>query len=153
MRSDLLLLSTVEIVDRYWDQCALLFAPCIHHMDRELTIDDLHRKVLQGVVTVLIAKEETEKGPEVHMALAMEPIIYPGFTAMHCIVIGGRNMKDMASKYWRDIQGWMRVLGARKVQLLASSAVARLVKPFGFEEKYILMRLDLTEETNGNAKN
>ena len=140
------LLSTKELVDKYWGQCIPLFQACFDRaMDGEMTIDDLYTRVLQGQTYLIVFKDDELEVPEVRLAMAMEVGYYPQYNVMSISAIGGRDLKYMIKHCYRDIVGWAKVCGVTKMECLASPAIEKILSAEGFKRKYIMLRHDLTE--------
>lgn len=140
------LLSTKELVDKYWGQCIPLFQACFDRaMDGEMTIDDLYSRVLQGQTYLIVFKDDELEVPEVRLAMAMEVGYYPQYNVMNISAIGGKDLKYMIKHCYRDIVGWAKVCGVTKMECLASPAIEKILSAEGFKRKYIMLRHDLTE--------
>ena len=66
------LLSSKELLDRYWGQCVPLFEKCIEkQMDGELDVDDIYSRALKGQMFVIAVKNDSTELPDVKLALAL----------------------------------------------------------------------------------
>jgi len=75
------LLSTKELIDRYWGQCVPLLQKCIDkQMDGELDIEDIYSKALKGEMFIIAVKNDSTEIPDVKLALVLELVYYPKYT-------------------------------------------------------------------------
>ena len=103
------LLSTKELIDRYWGQCVPLFQKCIDkQMDGELDIEDIYSKALKGEMFIIAVKNDSTEIPDVKLALALELVYYPKYTAMNVVALGGKDLKNMINMFWKHVCGWAR---------------------------------------------
>ena len=140
------LLSTKEMYDKYWAQCVPLFQECIDRAKHgEMTVEDIYTKALKGEVFVIVAKDDTPEVPDVKVAIAMELVYYPQFTAMNVLALGGRDLRHMIKRFWTQVCGWAQVCGVKQIECLVAPAMEKILTAQGFERKYTLLRQDLTE--------
>ena len=140
------LLSTKEMYDKYLAQCVPLFQECIDRaMHGEMTVEDIYTKALKGEVFVIVAKDDTPEVPDVKLAIAMELVYYPQFTAMNVLALGGRDLRHMIKRFWTQVCGWAQVCGVKQIECLVAPAMEKILTAQGFERKYTLLRQDLTE--------
>lgn len=141
------LLSTKEMYDKYWGQCVPLFQECIDKaMHGEMTVEDIYTRALKGQLYIIIAKNDDTEVPDVKMAIALELIYYPQFTAMNVVGLGGTDLRYMMKKFWLKVCAWAQVCGVTKMECLVSPAMEKILQAQGFERKYLLLRQDLTKE-------
>lgn len=141
-----LLLSTVEILDGYWPQCAELLQPVVDEaMNGEMTVADMYQGIREGRMYGLVAKDDTGEAPEVALVLVLEPVQYPQKMLLNITAIGGQQLNLLQSKFWTHVCSWAYMNGVREMQAMVSPAMARIIGKFGFESVYTVMRMPLTE--------
>jgi len=141
-----ILLSTQELYNKYWAQAAVHIQRCVDEaMHGEMTIDDIYARALRGELFVIIAKNDSTEVPEVRLAIVLELVTYPRFHAMNVVALGGKNLRHMIKLFWKDVCGWAKICGVRKIECSVAPAMERILQPAGFERTYIVMRQDLTE--------
>ena len=64
---------------------------------------------------------------------------------MNIAALGGRELDLLTSKFWEHVCSWAYMNGVRTMQASASPAMARILKRYGFNKTYEMVRLDLTE--------
>ena len=141
------LLSTKEMYDKYWGQCIPLLQECINNsMHEEMTVEDIYTRALKGELYIIIAKNDDTEVPDVKMVMVLELVYYPQFTAMNIVCIAGSDLRHMIKKYSSQIYAWAQVCGVTKMECLVSPAMEKILQAQGFEQKYLLIRKDLTKE-------
>ena len=146
VKYELQLLSTKALFDRYWGQCIPLLQECIDRsMDGEMTVEDIYTRALKGEVYVIAIKNDDTEVPDVRLVVALEISYYPQYTAMNGLALGGKDLRIMIKKFWKKICNWAQVCGVKKMECLVAPAMQRILQAEGFEQKYILLRQDLTE--------
>ena len=138
------LLSTKELIDKYWGQCTPLLEKCIdRQMHGEMNIEDIYTRALKGEMFIIAIKDDTSEVPDVKLVLVLELVYYPRFTAMNVVALGGRDLKNMISEFWAHICGWAKVCGVTKIECSVPLAMERILKNVGFKQNYIQMRQEL----------
>jgi len=140
-----LLLSTQELYDKYWAQCVPHLQRCVDNINGEFTVDDIYARALRGEVFIIIAKNDTPEVPEVRLVIALELVQYPQFNAMNVLALGGKNLRHLIKLFWKDVCGWAKICGVKHIECLVLPAMGKILQSAGFEQKYVLMRQDLTE--------
>lgn len=141
-----LFLSTQEMLDEYWPQVEVLLQPVVEEaMHGEMTLADIYEGIIAGRLIALIVKDDTPEVPDVALVLILELVVYPGFTALNVTALGGRELDLLRSRFWDHLCSWAYMNGVRTIQAMVSPAMARVLKRFGFEQVYTVMRLPLTE--------
>lgn len=141
------LLSTKELIDRYWGQCVPLFQKCIdRQMDGELDIEDIYSKALKGEMFIIAVKNDSTEIPDVKLALALELVYYPKYTAMNVVALGGKDLKNMINMFWKHVCGWARICGIKKMECSVHPAMQRVLENVGFKQQYVQLRQNLTED-------
>ena len=141
------LLSTKELFDKYWGGCIPLFQDCIDRaMHGEMTVEDIYDRGLKGQLYVIAVKNDDGEVPDVKLALALELVYYPQFTAMNVLALGGKNLRHNMKKFWKQVCGWAQICGVTKIECLVAPAMEKILQAQGFERKYSLLRQDLMKE-------
>tara|TARA_S200000501_G_C20621882_1_gene654988 strand:- start:68 stop:550 length:483 start_codon:yes stop_codon:yes gene_type:complete len=138
------LLSTKEQIDKYWDKCVPLLQKCIDRMDGELLVEDIYAQAMAGKAFIIIVKNDYED--HVKLALVLELVYYPRYTAMNVLALGGEDLKNMIHMFWKHVCSWAMINGVRKMECTVSPAMERILKSVGFKQQYIKMRQDLWAE-------
>ena len=141
-----LFLSTVELLDTYWLQTAVLLDRCITEaMHGEMTLQDIYEGIKAGQMFALIAKKDDGEIPEVALVLILTLEVYPQYTLVNITALGGRQLNLLKTKFWRHVCSWAYMNGVRQFQACVSPAMARIISRYGFNQVYVQMRMDLTE--------
>ena len=94
------LLSTKELIDKYWGQCIPLLEKCIdRQMHGEMEVEDIYTRALKGEMYIIAVKNDTPEIPDVKLVLVLELIYYPRFTAMNVVALGGKDLKNMIKMF------------------------------------------------------
>ena len=138
------LLSTKELIDKYWGQCKPLIEQCINRqMHGEMELDDIYTRTLKGEMYIIAFKNDVPEIPDVKLALVLELHYYPRFTAMNIVALGGRDLKAMIDEFWPHVCGWAKICGVKKIECSVPLAMERILKNVGFKQHYIQMRQEL----------
>lgn len=138
------LLSTKELIDKYWAQCVPLLEKCINkQMHGEMVVEDIYTRALKGQMYIIAVKNDTPEVPDVKLVLVLELVYYPRFTSMNVVALGGKDLKNMINSFWEHVCGWARICGVTKMECLVSPAMERILNNIGFKQKYIHMRQEL----------
>ena len=78
------------------------------------------------------------------MVIVLELVTYPQFTAMNVVALGGRDLRHMIKKFWKQVCGWAQVCGVKHIECLVAPAMEKILVAQGFERKYTLLRQSLT---------
>ena len=141
-----LLLSTVQLLDAYWPQAAAVLERCVEEaMYGEMTLDDIYENIKTGRMYALVVRNDEGELPDVALALILETASYPRYSVLNVVALGGRQLNLLKSRFWGHVCSWAFMNGVRTIQASVSPAMARILSQYGFEQKYITMRLDLTE--------
>jgi hypothetical protein len=141
-----LFLSTVELLDTYWLQTAVLLNRCLEDdMHGEMTLEDIYDGIKAGQMYALIAKNDDGEIPEVAFVFIFQLILYPQKTVMNITAMAGRAMRLLGTKYWKHVCSWAYMNGVREFQASVSPAMARVAERYGFQQVYATIRMDLTE--------
>lgn len=138
-----LLLSTQELLNRHWP----IVEPMLKECEGDYTTGDMYAALLRGEMFILVIARETIDGPDVALAVLMQPLVYPRRTAMNIVAVTGRDLRKWMRKYWDFFYAWAFMNGARAIESPVSPAVERLLGGFGFKRTAIYVSTPLT----GNA--
>jgi len=138
------LLSTKELIDKYWGQCKPLLEKCIsQQMHGEMELEDIYTRALKGQMYIIAVKDDAPEIPDVKLVLVLELVYYPRFTAMNVVALGGKDLRHMIGEFWQHVCGWARICGVKKIECSVPPAMERILKDVGFEQHYIQMRQEL----------
>ena len=140
-----ILLSTQELVDRYWAQCTPHLERCLEGMHGECTIDDLYTGIMQGQMYAIAVKNDDTELPEVKLVLILQLVYYPQYTAMNVVAMGGKDLRHLIKKFWADVCGWARICGVTQIECSVAPGMERILSTVGFERKYVQLKQDLME--------
>lgn len=127
-------------IHNYWHLAKPLLEKAIQTSNGEYTIDQLKVVITQGTTTLLVVLDENQV---CKCALTIEWINYPNSRVCYISYIGGQTRKDT----WQQFVNWVKANGGTAVQGSTSlDGIVRLWRiKYGFEPKYTLMELNLTE--------
>ncbi len=144
---DVVLLATKDAMDRYWGKCVPILDRVVDEaMCGEMTTEDMRGAILEGRMQCFVCKYDgSAEEPDVGLVLVTEAVVYPRFTTMNIVAIGGRALGAFADKFWEYIKGWCYMNGARFIEALTSPAMTRVLSgpKFGFTPVYTKIRLGL----------
>lgn len=144
-RYEAILLSTQQLIDKYWAQCVPHLEKCLEGMHGECTVEDIYTSALQGQMYLLVAKNDDEELPDVKLVLVMQLVYYPRYTAMNVVAMGGKDLRHLIKKFWPDVCGWARICGVKQIECSVAPAMERILSGAGFERKYVQLKQDLME--------
>lgn len=143
---DPLLVSTRELLDKYWPYAEPLLRQCVDGaMHGELRTEHIRQGVLGGTTYLFIFKSDAAIVPHVHMAIAMTYSGYPSLPALTIVAMGGTDLRAVHERFWTALTGWAYMLGVRAIDALVSPAMERVLHRFGFYTVYRQVRFDLKE--------
>lgn len=119
---------------------APLLEPVVKEAGRgEFTVDDIRELNAQGrVITALI-----EKDGEPMAAMAFEFVHYPQALAVNILALGGKNLDGLAAEFLERFKAWCKAAGASFIEASCSDGMARLLKRYGFDLTYRVVRVAL----------
>jgi hypothetical protein len=117
---------------------------CEEAADGELDADDIRRLHAAGRCALFLGMEDEE----VKIALAVEFIPYPKFTAANIFAIGGTGLfRREALRYWDEILARFRAAGVKAVDAWVGDGMRRLIeKRLGFKKTYNHLRKYINQE-------
>ena len=142
-----LLLSTLPLLNQYWEASSPLIEQCIQNTMRvEITLEDIYGALTRGELFMFVVKADLDTGPDVELVVILQPLPYPRLPAMNILGLAGRNLASNGKKYWGYLQGWMYMSGVRAIEAYVSPAMERIVKRFGFNRTSVHVRLPLNHQ-------
>jgi hypothetical protein len=138
-----LLLSTQELLNRHWP----IVEPMLRKCEGDYNTEDMFAALLRGEMFIFVIAKETIDGPDVALAVLMQPLVYPRRTAMNIVAVAGKDLRKWMRKYWGFLYAWAFMNGARAIESPVPPAVERLLGGFGFKRTAIYVSTPLT----GNA--
>jgi len=148
-------LATPQLLHTFWPHVEPLFTECVNRaLHGEFEASDLLDRALSGQISIMvIANDRTGTNPnlEVKLAAALEAIIYPKYANINILAFGGRDVRNMADKFWVMFKGWCLMNGARSIEASVNPYMERLLRPLGFKVMYRNVRCSLTENSNGDS--
>lgn len=133
-------LTDSALMEKWWDKAAIHFDPVVSQAARgEFTVSDIRkmcdeRRATCAVVTV---------GDEVILSVAFEFVYYPRITACNIMALGGSHWADAESLFFVTFKEWCKSMGVTVIEASCSSAMSRLLWPYGFAKTYEVVRLNL----------
>ena len=115
-------------------------------MDGELDVDDIYSRALKGQMFVIAVKNDSTELPDVKLALALELVYYPKYTAMNVVALGGKDLRNMIDMFWKHVCGWAKICGIKKMECSVNPAMQKILETVGFKQQYVQLRQDLTEK-------
>lgn len=133
-----LFLTDSELLEQWWDQIEPLFIPVVEEAARgEFTVSDIKRLCEEKRATVAVAIENDK----VILAMAFEFIFYPKQTACNVIAMGGTRMAEAESLFFVTFKEWCKSMGVTVIEASCSPSMSRLMRRFGFQKTYEVVRL------------
>lgn len=125
-----------------WVQVKPLLDRAIATSNGELTSEDLRRAVISGQAQLFVSHDRET----VYMACATEFVTYPRYTTLRIIALGGigsQNLLIRGGDFLARISAWALAQGATKVEACCHPGMVRLLRRFGFYQKYITVFRDV----------
>ena len=142
----LLLLSTRDLVDRYWGQCVPHIEKSIAYcMAGEITCDEIYSRITEGSIYAIITKDDEPEVPDVSSVLTMELITHANFSSMNIITIGSIDLDFVLKKHWEDICSWAKVCGVRSIGCTVSKSIERMLTGYNLKPVSTVLKRDLLE--------
>jgi hypothetical protein len=137
---------TQERLTELWPQIKPLFKRCCDEAARgELDEEDIRALHAAGDAVVFV-ELDTGTG-QVTIAIAMEFIHYPKYTAANVFALGGHGLASARTRFWPQITDWLKQNNIYHIDAWVSDSVMRMLKRMmGFNKIYNHVRLDLTQE-------
>ena len=130
-----------EALAREWPRLNALFEALPLSERSEYTLDQL--RVMAESDRVQVAKIEDDAGGLL-MALALEHIDYPAYSAVNILAMAGDRPGRAAWQFGLEaIKEFARRTHAMVVQALCGDGIARLLARHGFEKAYNQVRISL----------
>lgn len=139
-----LFLTSIELRALYLRQALELLLPVVHEAARgEFTIADIADMAERGRLVVGVGLDE-EREPRI--AIAFEFVNYPQQQAINIVALGGKDMSDFIPPHFEAFKAWAREAGVETIEASCSAAMARMLKPLGFEPTYHVVRATTRSE-------
>ena len=136
-----ILLATQVDINRYWPYISELLGRCVDKTMRgEVSVSDIYHRALNGMCFIFVVAKDTTEGPDVRLAIVMEPAIYPELNAMNIVALAGDHLMAFHERYWKALCGWCFMNGARAIEGFVNPAMERIVNKFGFERTSVHVR-------------
>lgn len=133
-----LFLTSQRLLTQHWPTVAALIEPVMEAAHGEFTVADLEDLCRDGRALALLLSGD-DGAPR--LGVVMEWRHYPRFSALNIVAMGGRDMHDLpASTFWRTFRLWAAESGVSHIEACVSPAMARHLRPLGFERAYELVR-------------
>ena len=133
-----LFLTSQRLITEHWPAAARLLTPVLQYADGEYTVDDLLELCREGRAVAAIAHNEAGQP---FMAMVFEFRYFPRKTVLNVIALAGRDLDRVAGTFWRRFVQWAQESGATNIQACTRPAMARMLRPLGFEHTYNLVRM------------
>ncbi len=119
---------------------APLLQPVVDEAARgEFTMADIERMTREGRVITAIVLDDGRP----LLAMAFEFVHYPRQLAVNIMAMGGRDLDQVASRFWPTFRAWCRRAGANVIEASCSDAMARILRRYGFDSAYRVVRAPL----------
>lgn len=127
-----LLVNSQQQMEQYWPATSVLLQDFINKVTPgEQTIESMYNAILTGQSFLWIVKADTVDGPDVKLALTVEVVNYPKYSALRINALAGRELMVCAKKYWEFMQGWAYMIGVRAFEASVPPGLERLVGKLG----------------------
>lgn len=125
--------------DIWWALAAPLFLEGAAEWERFLDLDDIHHELVAGRFRLWMALD----GEGVTLALLTSEEEYPKRKVLRLLWMGGSELKS-ALPMLEIIELWAARRGVRTVEVLGRRAWARVLRPYGYAPRSVLVTKDLT---------
>ena len=127
----------LEWVNYTWDKVSGFIEATIKHSKGDFTLDQVRAKVTEGNWKLLVAVEDNE----IFGAATVSFFNRPSDRVALVTTIGGRLITNYET--FEQLQQFARANGATKLESAARESVARMLKKYGFVEKYRTVEVKL----------
>ena len=135
-----LFLNTPELLAEWFPKAEKHFQPVIDQAARgEFEVSDIRRLCEENRALTMVVID----GAEVILAMAFEFIFYPRMTACNIMALGGNRLKEAEEAFFVTFKSWCYNMGVTVIEASCSSAMARLLKGYGFEKTYEVVRHEI----------
>jgi hypothetical protein len=131
-----LFLTSQRLLSQHWPAAARLLEPVLGAARGEFTLEDLEELCRDGRAVAGVLYE----GERPVMAMVFEFRYYPRRTVLNVIALAGSNLAQVAGTFWPTFRQWAKESGATEIEACTSAAMARHLRPLGFERTYELVR-------------
>jgi hypothetical protein len=126
-------------VEEFWPQCSPLIASAISTHPEPEPIEELHNKLIEGKLELLVGFSELKV---VKSVLVLRYVQSSQGVIAHVQAAAGRDMIK-SHQEWLVLKDWLYKKGVFRIQLNCQNLQARLWELLGFEQAYKVMWLDL----------
>jgi len=131
---------TPERLTELWTQVGPLFKRCCDEAAHgEIDAEDIRTLHALGRCFIFV---ELEDGA-VTIAMAVEFIPYPKFTAANVFALGGRGLMKAKSRWWEIVVAWLKANNVKAVDAWVSDGMMKYLSRLGFKKLYNHTRLTL----------
>ena len=111
--------------DAQFHLAAPLLQPVVDQAGRgEFTVEDLKRLTSEGRAITMV----------------VEVVMYPSQTAVNIMALGGDRFAEGEAVFGEAFRQWCRKAGATVIEASCSPAMARMLRKFGFDVAYQVVR-------------
>lgn len=123
--------------DAQFHLAAPLLQPVVDQAGRgEFTVEDLKRLTSEGRAITMVVSDESGAV----FALVFEVVLYPSQTAVNIMALGGDRFAEGEAVFGEAFRQWCRKAGATVIEASCSPAMARMLRKFGFDAAYQVVR-------------
>ena len=134
-----LFLTDSALLEQWWSQVEPLFIPVVEEAARgEFTTSDIKRLCEEKRATIAVAIEDGR----VIVAMAYEFIYYPQQTACNVIALGGSRFNESQDLFFVTFKEWCKSMDVTVIEASCSPSMSRLLRRFGFQKTYEVVRLN-----------
>lgn len=135
-----LFLTSPELIAEYWDRAEVHLHPVVNQAARgEFTVSDIKRLCDEHRAFVAVVLD----GDDVVLSLVYEFIFYPRITACNIMCLGGSRLEEAADSFFVTFKEWLHSMGVTVLEASCSSAMSRLLRRYGFEKTYEVVRHEI----------
>jgi hypothetical protein len=127
----------LEWVNYTWDKVSDFIEATILHSKGDFTLDQVRAKVTNGDWKLMVAVEDNEICGAATVSFFNRPLDRVALVT----TIGGRLITNYET--FEQLQQFARANGATKLESAARESVARMLKKYGFVEKYRTIEVKL----------
>ena len=127
----------VEWVHRVWGAVEQFLGPAIEHSKGEYTLDLVKAYVAEGRWALLVASEDST----IHGAATIDFFNRANDRVAFVTTIGGKLISN--DENFKQLKDFVISRGATAMEGAVRDSVARMLKRYGFEEKYSIIEVKL----------
>lgn len=135
-----LFLTEPEYIKTYWPDVERCIQPVVDHAARgEFTVSDLKTLCEERRAFCAVVMD----GEKVILSVVFEFIYYPRITACNIIAMGGERFDEVAKSFFVTFKSWCYGMGVTVIEASCSSVMSRLLRRYGFDKTYEVVRLEI----------